>query len=174
MSRGYRIRWPRPVSIQRTDTARASDALRMDVDLLPILGEAEMQSLLAETLAADGWEEVDGRPQATVRGAIVRLEDGHISIELKGSRHVAGRGSTAADAERNLKANRTAAEERLEADLRRKMAGVEAALCEQLEPAVQRVYVEALKRKAAKMGEVQSVDERRDGDEVELTIKVKV
>jgi hypothetical protein len=54
------------------------------------------------------------------------------------------------------------------------MAKVEAALSEQLEPIVQGVNVEALQRKAAKMGEVTHVDERRDGDQVELTIRVKV
>lgn len=174
MSRGYRIRWPQPVSIQRTDTAKASDALRMDVDLLPILDAGEMRALLGEVLELAGWARVDGQLQIEIDGATVRLEADHVAIHLEGSRSVAGTGRSAADAEARLAANRTAAEERLTADLRARMGRIEAALCEQLEPAVQEVYIEALKRKAAKLGEVQSVDERRDGDAVELTIKVKV
>jgi hypothetical protein len=40
--------------------------------------------------------------------------------------------------------------------------------------AIQRVYVEALKRKAASMGEVESLHETRGSDgEYEVTIKVR-
>lgn len=146
----------------------------MPIDLLPILGAAEMQALLAEVLAAAGWTGQGGALEATVEGATVRLKGDHLLIEIEGAQKVAASGENATAAEERLAANRSAAEERLMADLRRRTARVEAALCEALEPAVQQVYVEALKRKAAQLGEVQSVDERRDGAAIELTIKVKV
>jgi hypothetical protein len=171
MSRGYRLRLP---TIQRTGTAKATDALRMDIDLLPILEAADMHGLLAEGLKAAGWREVDGRLQAQVEGATVELHDDHIQVHLEAERTVTGTATNAAAAKSSLNAKMEQAREQLDAQVRRKMAKVEAALCEQLEPIVQGVYVEALKRKAAKMGEVTHVDERRDGDQVELTIRVKV
>lgn len=171
MSRGYRLRLP---TIQRTGTAKATDALRMDIDLLPILDAEQMHDLLADGLRAAGWTEVDGTVQSTVEGATVTLHDDHISVHLEAKQTVTGTATNAAAAQSNLKARIAQTREQLDAQVRRKMAKVEAALCEQLEPVVQGIYVEALKRKAAKMGEVTHIDERRDGDQVELTIKVKV
>lgn len=173
MSRGYRIRMRAPVST-RQGAARAADALTMDIDLLPILDAAEMQGLLAGVLAEAGWTEVDGTLQTQIDGATVRLEGDHLSITAAATKTVTGQGATAGAASSQMKARQQIVEAELEAQVRRTVSKVEATLCEALEPAVQAVYIEALKRKAAKMGEVLSVDERRDGDQVELTIKVKV
>ena len=173
MSRGYRIRMRAPVT-NRSGSAKASDGLRMDIDLLPILDVAQMQTLLADVLAKAGWQERGGALETEIDGTRVRLEGDHLSITVAGERAVQGKGTNASAAEAQMRVRRDAAQSALEEQLGRKVAKVEAALCEALEPAVQAVYVEALKRKAAQMGEITSIDERRDGDQVELTIKVKV
>lgn len=173
MSRGYRIRMRAPVTA-RQGSAKASDGMRLDIDLLPILGAAEMQALLSEALAEAGWAPREGALETTIDGARIRLEGDHLSITAEDSQTVTGRGRTASEAESTMRARKAAAESALSTRLGKKVARVEAALCELLEPTVQGVYVEALKRKAAQMGEITSIDERRDGAQVELTIKVKV
>lgn len=171
MSRGYRLRLP---NVQRTGRAKASDDLRMDIDLLPILDAEQMHGLLAEALKNAGWHEQDGRLTARVDGAQVELHDDHIAVQLDIAQKVTGTGTGAAAAQQSLKAKLKQTTAELERRVRDRMARVEAALCEQLEPVVQQVYVEALKQKAARLGEVTHIDERQDGDQVELTIRVKV
>lgn len=173
MSRGYRIQMRAPVTT-RHGAVQASDGLRMDVDLLPILDVAQMKALLADVLAQAGWHKKGDTLETEIDGARVRLKGDHLSITVEAGHKVRGQGTSAKAAETQMRVRRDAAKASLDEALRRKVAKVEAALCEALEPAVQAVYVEALKRKAAMMGEITSIDERRDGDQVELTIKVKV
>ncbi len=152
----------------------AEDRLRMELDLLPILPPAEMEGLLRDALERGGWSRRGDGVVTTRGGAEVRVEDGVVTATLAGRRQVTAQGSSVAAAEQAAKAQAAGTREALEAEITRKLTKVEAELRGELECAVQRVYVEALKKKAAQMGEVEHTDERVEDGEVTLTIRVKV
>jgi hypothetical protein len=171
MSRAYRVTW---VAAARTVTA--SDRIRMDVDLLDILPEGDMSSLLREQLKADGWKDHGGElvlDEGDVRATLSR--DGKtIELTHEAERAVNVRSATKQEAERQADAAATAAEEDLKARAAERLARVEPVIREKLGKSLQRVYVEALRRKAQSLGEVESMQESVSGDgELEVVIKVK-
>lgn len=186
MSRGYRIRmgasaW-RPVPTVRDATTQVerSDAFDMDVGMLEILPEAEMVALLRQRLAEDGWSEGQdgsGSMQRRFGAVTVTLSpDGRtLTAKATANREVKVRGASEADAAGKLAQASQRAERELAQEATRQLGAVEAEIRAGLQAALQKVYVEALQRKAAAMGEVESVHEGRGADgELELTIKVRV
>jgi hypothetical protein len=178
MSRGYRVRVPEPTWRNTTTRVEQSDALALDVGMLSILSEGEMTELLRERLVEDGWSrEGDGS---------LRRSFGDVSVELApDGRTVTARASAGKDVtvkatsevEANDKLARAAksAERELTRAAAERLGAAEADIRAALQAALQKVYVEALQRKAAAMGQIESVHEGRGDDgELELTIKVRV
>ncbi len=170
MSRAYRVSWQRASAV-----VTAEDRLCMELDLLPILPEGEMEALLREALEEAGWRG-EGRDLVTeLRGAELRLEQGTITATLSETQRVEGRGTSKATAKAQAEARKETTQARMAADVTATLAGLEADIRGALEAVVQRTYVRALERKAARMGEVVSVVESTAEDgTTETTIRVKV
>lgn len=172
MSRGYQIEW---VSVR--SSVQHGDRLDLDVGLLTILPEDQMRALLREELERDGWRrEQDGSMSTEVEGTKVTLSpDGKtVSATKTVDANVGARGTDKKNAEKEL----ARAEEQTKAQLGEKvtkaLAKVEGAVKPLVDAVVQRVYLEALKRKAASLGQLESVVETRgEGGELEVTIKVR-
>lgn len=172
MSRGYRVAW---VTVQTTVTA--SDSLSMGLSLLGILPPEEMASLLRDELLRDGWSR-------TRKGTLVKHTDGvvatldstatAVTVTTETTADIAGVGISADVAQEAAKRSAKTAQVRLTQAAKATLESAEPDLRVHLGEAVQRVYVEALRRKAASMGKVESVLESRGADGAyEVTIKVK-
>jgi hypothetical protein len=174
MSRGYRVSW-----VSATGTAEGGDALRLSLCLLNILDAAEMAALLREELAAEGWTVgADGTATKDLGdGATATLSaDGsEVLLRAESTREVTAAGTDAAGAEAALQAAVAVEAARAQATAARSLTALEPDLRAAVGEAVQRVYVRALKQKAASMGTVESVREGTDADGgYEVTIKVRV
>jgi hypothetical protein len=172
MSRGYRIQWA-----TASRTVKSSDQITLQVGFLGILPEAEMRGLLRDELERDGWKGRSGGALATeIDGIAVELDaDGKtVTARAAGERVVEGRAETAAAAEQRAEGRVGQAERALTRELGQRLARAEPDLRAALEAAVQRVYVEALKRKAASFGAVESCSESTDADgthEVRIVVR---
>lgn len=171
MSRAYRVKWE-----TASQTVRSSDAVDLGVDLLGILPEAEMGEILAEELKADGWKTKDGTLTTTVGDTVASLsaDQKTIRVELGTKTQVTASARTLQQAKVDAKRQGEALKGKLDADTTKALAKAEADLRDALASVVQRTYRRALERRAAKLGEVQSVHEgqTQDGD-IEVTIKIK-
>lgn len=178
MSRGYRIRWAQPVWHNASTTVESGDAISMDVGILEILPESEMLALLRERLAGAGWtKDDDGTMRTTISGVDVTLAaDGRtVTASATASQGVEVRTTQQAELNERLARASEGAKQQLTEKVAKQIIGAEAEIREKVQGALQRVYVEALRRKAASMGEIESVLEGVGEDgELELTIKVKV
>ena len=178
MSRGYRVRMPEPTWRSATTRVSSSDAMAMDVGLLEVLPEAVMVALLRERLAADGWSKgQDGTMTRSFGEVEVELAADGRSITARATavKDVKVRATSEADAAARLvRATRTV-EGQLSRAAAEQLGAAEAEIRAALQGALQKVYVEALQRKAASLGQIESVHEGRGADgELELTIKVRV
>jgi len=178
MSRGYRIRTPAPQWRTTTTTASSEDSCAMDVGVLEILPEAEMLELLRGRLAEEGWKrDADGGMSRSFGQVSARLTPDGRSVEAKvvATREVSARGVTDAEAKAQLRGAEKAAEAELARTASARLQAAEGDIRAAVQGALQKVYVEALQRKAAALGSVESVQETRGADgELELTIKVRV
>jgi hypothetical protein len=172
MSRAYRVRW-----VKASRSVTAGDRLKMNVDLLDILPQDDMRALLAAELKADGWKrEEDGSWSVVHEGVHVRLsaDASELVLTVDKEQRVTASAVSERDAERQADAAAESATERLQTQAAEALAKVEPDVRERFGKALQRAYVEALKRKAASLGDVESMQEnRRDDGEVEIVIKVK-
>jgi hypothetical protein len=170
MSRAYRVRW----------TSVSSENMSLNVSLLGILSDDEMTALLRDQLAADGWtREKDGSMRIAVEGTEATLgADGH-TVTVGASKSKESETWLDEDYSQELKDSRMAtakqtAEKSLQGELLRQLERAEPEVRAKLDTAVQRVYIEALKKKAASMGEIESLQEQRGEDGAyEITIKVR-
>lgn len=183
MSRGYRIRisdpnW-RPVTYH--DVSRqveTTDAIEMDVGMLEILPEGAMTALLREELAASGWSKGQDGEMSRKFGevAVTLAPDGRtVTVRAAASKQVKTRATSQEQANSRLDAAGKQAERDLAQEVARRLGAHEGEIRGELQAALQKVYVEALRQKAASMGQIESVHEGRGADgELELTIKVRV
>lgn len=173
MSRGYRIRL-----FEATAVAESEDQFGMDLALLDILPAQDMVALVRDELKKAGWRPTkDGGMATVIEGASVKLEpDGSkITVQTRETKKVTGRAASQASAKNSAQKSATAAKDELARAVTKKLMRVEPAIREQVQKVLQKVYVEALQQKARALGEVESIDERRDSNgELELTIKIKV
>ena len=172
MSRGYRVSW---VTVGRT--ASASDSVKLPVALLGILSAGEMTALLQAELDRAGWKKgKDGARSTTIEGVTVRLDPAgsELTLVAEETREVEARATILAEAERLADAAAVRAAEQIRGAPAKRLTRAEGEVRSQLGEAVQRVYREALCKKAAALGEVQSVEESRGPDgEHEIVIKVR-
>ena len=178
MSRGYRVRLPVPSWRNTTTRVERSDALALDVGLLAILSEGEMTELLRERLAEDGWSRAaDGSMRRSFGEVSVELAaDGRtVTARATAGKEVKVRAISETEANERLARAAKSAESELSRTAAERLGAAEAEIRATLQAALQKVYVEALQRKAAAMGQIESVHEGRGDDgELELTIKVRV
>lgn len=173
MSRGYQVTWETAIG-----AVTSGDAMRIKLCILGVLSNDEMCALLRDELARDGWtREADGTMRLTVAGATATVppDGSEIAVSLSGSAKVTASGTTKAQAEAALTRVKAQTEEALRNESARKLMKLEPELRQRVNDALQRVYLEALRKKAASMGEIESVVEGRDADgAMEVTIKVRV
>jgi len=172
MSRGYRIQWATASRVVKT-----TDKITLQVGFLGILSEEEMRRLFRDELVRDGWkQQKGGKLSAEVSGVKVELdaEGKTVTATTGGERIVEGRALTAAEAQERAEARQAQTEKALLREAGERLARIEPDLRAGLEAAVQRVYVEALKRKAASFGAVESCSESTAEDGThEVLIKVR-
>jgi DnaJ-domain-containing protein 1 len=173
MSRGYRITW-----VTVTGQVSARDTLTVPLSLLGILPAGDMVALLRDELQRDGWTPDPSQPDALARevapGLVARLapDGGAVTVTARDTRDVSAQGMDRDAATRALSSSEGATREALTAELGRRLVAVEPDL--RVGAALQRVYLEALRRKAASLGQVESVQEHTGPDgQVEVTIKVR-
>lgn len=189
MSRAYRIR----VSETLARTLRAEDSISTHLELLEVLPPEQMAALLREELKGRGFAEKDGRLVRTegevttsidpASGTVTVQSKAVEELELEGQRE----GLAYDDFGPGEKSVRKAIGKQLQEDLARqaeheqgkvqaaatkRLEGHLADLRKELNGAVNRVTAEALKRKAAQLGQIKEVTE--DPQSGSLTIKVEV
>lgn len=178
MSRGYRISYPVPTWRNVSAHVESADAIAMDVGLLDILPEADMLELLRARLRDAGWtKDGDGALSRRFGDVVAALAPDGRSVVVRAvvARDVEVRGSDEAQANSRLEQAKRDASRDLAKTLEKKLVAAEADVRAEVQGALQKVYVEALKQKAAAMGEIEGMTESRGKDgELELTIKVRV
>lgn len=173
MSLAYRANW-----VTVSSTVTHGDTLNLELSLLGILPAPEMAALMRETLRADGWREGPSGALEKREGEVTMTlsPDGQrVEARLALTREVSTRAPDEAAAKVALEGAAQRAEDEVRATAAARLTALEPDLRVKLGEAVQRVYAEALRTKAAALGEVESVRETRDADGAyEVTIRVKV
>jgi hypothetical protein len=189
MSRAYRIR----VSESLNRTIRAEDSVSTQLELLEVLPCEQMAALLREELKRRGFEEceaqlvrTDGDLTTTIdpaSGTVTVKANAEQQVELKGQREGFGysdfgpgeksvRKVLANQLKDDLSKQAEEEESKLQAAATKRLEGHLADLQKELNGAVNRVTAEALKQKAAQIGQIKEVTE--DPQSGSLTIKVEV
>jgi hypothetical protein len=176
MSRGYRV-VVEPLSTASKHVS-ASDALCIDVALLPILSPEDMRALLQQQLSQEGWQQAaDGGREKVIRPGLVATlsADGStVTIAMTAERDVGGSGRSDAAAKAAAEKNAAAAEAAIKREATTALAAAEADVRAALEQAIQKVDVDALEQKARSMGQVESIERGTAADgSLEITIKVR-
>jgi hypothetical protein len=189
MSRAYRIRVRESV----TRVVKAHDRVTTQLEVLEILPPEQMGELLAQELEARGFEREGNVLVREQDGITVTVDPaaGTVTVSAEGSEEVAleteqeGRayddsGAHAArvrkdlqeQAKKDLEAQEHRETERLQGKITDQLEAQLADLRRELDQAVNRVTAEALKRKAAQMGQIKELTE--DPESGSLTIVVEV
>jgi hypothetical protein len=190
MSRVYRIKVRE--SLRRV--LRASDHVRTELEMLEILPPEQMAQLLAEELAQRGFEKKGKTLVRRDQGVIIEVEpatgtvtvkaEAEEKLDLEVSRDVIGdadlgralKKETRDEAKKKLQSDleKTAAKksEQLQRQVTERLEGKLHDLRQELDQAVNRVTAEALKRKAAQMGQIKEMTE--DPQSGSLTIVLEV
>jgi FtsH ternary system domain X5 len=189
MSRAYRIR----VSESLSRTLRAEDSVSTQLELLEVLPADQMAQLLREELKGRGFEECDGHMVredgdiATVidpkSGTVTVQSKSEEKVELEGQREGLAyddfgpgeksvRRALAKQLQDDLAKQAEHEQGKLQSEATKRLEGHLADLKSELTGAVNRVTAEALKQKAAQLGQIKEVTE--DAETGSLTIKVEV
>lgn len=189
MSRAYRIRVRE--SLRRI--LRASDRVRTQLELLAVVPAEETAALLAAELEHSGFESVDGVYVLSVDSIQVQVDplNGTVVVMAEGAQTFEREKSGEVWTEANRVELQTAAHEELASQVRSQLESeaeaeksklqrevtdrLEQALRDirpQLDRIVNRVTVEALKRKAAALGRVKSIAEDADGGSLTIVLEV--
>jgi hypothetical protein len=172
MSRGYVVNW---VTVR--NTINAGDKVEIDVELLGIIAEGAMTSLLQQELERDGWKRQSDGTMVLEKGGVRASLDKDckkITVTLDKQREVMARGISDQEAKKALEGVASQTKEALKRELVKELSKVEGDIREGVDKAIQRVYVEALKKKAASIGTIEGMQEsRREDGEYEITIRVR-
>ena len=192
MSRAYRVRVRESVR----HTVRAEDHVSTAIELLEVLPRDEMAALLRQELTGRGFRE-EGKGKALVRrgdglsievdpatGSVTARAELAEEVEHHGEREgyadtdrgTAGRERAEAALSQRLREDLKARADRGDARVQKKATDLlEAALVDlrgELDRVVNRVTAEALKRKAARLGQIKEMTE--DPEAGSLTIVLEV
>lgn len=187
MSRMYRVMVEE--SIRRV--VKGSDKVTTKVDLLPVLERGDMGNLLGDELVNDGFTREGNTCKKTENGITVTVDlekqEVEISVEEEHEVEKSGKMETRADADfqkestakENLQKKLCAALEdevqqdrdELQKEVTKKLESSIQEKLKKINDAATRATGKALKVKAAQIGDVQEVHEGENG---ELTIKIRV
>jgi hypothetical protein len=189
MSRAYRIKVRE--SLRRV--IRAHDRVSTQLELLEVLPPEQMAQLLTEELKGRGFEEKDGALARRQKGVTVRVDPktGGVTVEAEASQEAALEAEKEGRAFDDLGPSAKAVQKELRGQLRKdlekqaeqKTAELQSQVTDRLErelgdlrreldQAVNRVTAEALKQKAAQLGQIKEMTE--DPQTGSLTIVVEV
>ncbi len=189
MSRAYRIRVKESIN----QDLKASDEVCADLEILEILPGDQMAELVAQELKARGYEERDGKLVKNKDGVSVSVDpkSGEVSVkaekeervELKtekegwgyddiGPRASSVRKTLSEQAKTELERRAQRQQERLQGEATEQLEGAVAEVRKELNDAVNGATREALKQKAAQLGQIKEMSE--DPEAGSLTIKVEV
>jgi hypothetical protein len=189
MSRAYRIRVRESIN----QDLSASDEVCAVLEILEILPADQMAELVAKELKDRGYEEKDGKLVKTKDGVIVTVDpkSGEVNVKAEkqenvelqtekegwgyddvgpNSRQVRRQLSEQAKTELERRAQRQ--QERLQGEATEQLEGAMAEVRKELNDAVNAATREALKQKAAQLGQIKEMSE--DPEAGSLTIKVEV
>lgn len=188
------------IPVRRTvdldDTVKVGDHIEIAVRLLPILDEGTLDGMVRDALERRGWtRQPDGAMTRQLGEVTTTLPPGSATIRLSVERSTEIQASATESG--TAKEEDTAAQDEIEAKARRKAEAqldkarraaawrqtqenneaLERAAEElrgELDALVNEVTRAALERRAASLGQIESVNERRDGDgRYEVSIVVK-
>ncbi len=188
MSRAYRIRLSE--SLRRH--IKVDDGIQSSLELLDVLPREQMAELLERELAAAGFEEREDGQWVRVddEGVEVRVDpkEGTVTVsagteqqvEISREREVrawaendsATRERARAELKADLENELDEQQKKLQGEVTKKLEGKLGDLRRELDRIGNRVTAEALKRKAASLGEIQEISE--DPQSGSLTIRVKI
>jgi hypothetical protein len=189
MSRAYRIRVKESIS---KDLA-ASDEVCSDLEILEVLPGDQMADLLKGELQKRGFEEQDGKLVRTQDGVTVIVDpnSGEVTVKAEkaekveleaekegwGYDDVGPHGKTikkqlSDQAKADLERRAEKQKDRLQGEATEKLSGALEGVRKELNDAVNAVTREALKQKAAQLGQIKEMSE--DPEAGSLTIKVEV
>lgn len=190
MSRAYRIRVSE--SLQRV--IRASDHVSTQLELLEILPPEQMAELLRRELAVEGFEETADGLVRTEDGVAVRVdaETGTVTVEAEASQDVRlqsqrqgyadddrGRGNRKAvekqlreELHAEMERDAIQREEKLQNEVTERLERRLADVQRDLNRVVNRVTAEALKQKAAQLGEIKQLTEDPESGSMTIVLEV--
>lgn len=192
MSQVYQVRLTSNV----TQTVRASDNMRHRVELTDILTVPEMHDLLTHALRERGWRDLDGdgkrfeQTGPSGERLVWDLSEGHVTATIERERQVEVEVAAQGFGESNAQAQEAArkaleqqrsraqghiavSEQAMNREVSAELEASEQARIRHINEVLQRVYTDALKRKAHQLGTVVSVQEQRTGDDFELVIHIR-
>jgi hypothetical protein len=187
MSRVYRIR----ISETVTRTVHVKDGIERPIDLLGILPSDEMNELLRQQLETDGFNRQDnGSMVKDQNGVIIEIDPGErkiqasvaqsqkLSATVKQSQQSWGESRKEAK-EMALSTAKAEANDQIQLEEKRLQEQVTEQLTDalgeiqrQIDQAINRATGEALKRRAAQLGEIEEINE--DPETGSLQIRVKL
>jgi hypothetical protein len=189
MSRAYRIRIRESLS----RVVRAHDQVSTQLELLEVLPREQMAEMLGRELEARGFRRERRSAVRTREGVSVEVEldTGMVRVRAEASREITldgekeGRafeemGSLAAKVAKDLRAElrqdleRRAGEHtgKLQAEVTDRLEGELADLRKELNQAINRVTAEALKRKAAQIGQIKEISEDQAAGSLTIVLEV--
>ena len=188
MSRSYRIKVRE--SLRRL--IRAADHVTAQLEILEILPPEQMAEIFAAELAARGFEREGNKAIRTVKDITVEVDlpTGAVTVRAEGREHLnledemearvyddqprhedQTRNQIREQMKKKLEGQATTREAALQKQVTDKLEGELADIRQELDQAVNKATAEALKQKAAQMGQIKSVSEEPNGS---LTIVVEV
>lgn len=190
MSRAYRIR----VSESTSRVIRASDHVSTRLEVLDILPPEAMGGLLAAELEALGFEETDEGMVRTEGGVtvVVDTSDCTVTVRTETEREVELKSerdgyvwdeTSAADRKKAEERLRKEAQEALDKDAEKKSENLQKEVTDRLEGhladvqkelggVVNRVTAQALKQKAAQLGEIKEITEDTESGNMTIVLEV--
>lgn len=189
MSRAYWVK----LSSSVTETIHASDKATHKIDLEAVVPEGEMKDIVARALEETGWTKAGDHQyekqlgdtklvwdldKSVVEATVEKKQDVEKTFEVEGRAY--SQDQARQEAKRQIQEKEKQArdqigseEERLQRELTKSLEEGEAGRVREVNEVLQRVYSEAVKRKAKRLGNILSVQESTspDGD-YQLTITI--
>jgi hypothetical protein len=172
MSRSYRVKWKSCSTLVETE-----EGYHMPLAMLDILPPAEMAELLREQLLAAGWQKDGDSVRKRVQDVEVRMGPKAEVLELTARKKqtATAQGPDDKAAQLQLREQSKLVEQAIKQQAAQELNRVEPAIRKDFQEILQKVYVEALKKRASGIGQIESMMESRDEHgAMELTIKVKL
>lgn len=172
MSRAYKI-----TMVTASSSVTHEDHMDMDLCPMEILPKAEMLALVREELRGEGWkDEADGSMSNPTAATPTSLSaDGKtVTVRASAAQSVTAKGTDSEKATEALTKDEEKTKALLQAATTERLLAAEAPLKASMGEVLKRVYLKAIKAKAASMGNIESLVEGRSANgDYEVSIKVR-